>query len=335
MKISIVIPVYNVEKYLRECLDSVINQTLRDIQIICVNDGSPDGSPAILEEYAAKDSRIMVIHQKNAGLSAARNAAYPYIKGKYTLFVDSDDWIDHTLCEKVFAIAENENADMTFFFFQRVPESKSPIAGLEMFLQTHIFEEVDRTMLLNYMMAWSKLWKTKFLLDNHIIFPEGICYEDNVAHWHALLFTPKLAIVNSRLYFYRINPNSIMSDKTLKNQKDKFVCYDLIRMRLIAFNQYHGEWKQCYLKTKLSVLHDVYRSISRAEKNECRLLLEKAITDDDVQYLQNDSSMKGRLLRAFYNSLDGSLVYTVQYLFFLFFRKIKSFFILSGVVRRK
>ncbi|MDR0336523.1 MAG: glycosyltransferase, partial [Planctomycetaceae bacterium] len=102
-KVSIIIPVYNAEKYLRDCLDSVANQTLKDIEIICVDDGSPDSCPQILDEYAANDNRFKIIHQKNAGVAAARNAAYPFIKGEYTLFVDSDDIIELDLCEKTVA----------------------------------------------------------------------------------------------------------------------------------------------------------------------------------------------------------------------------------------
>ena len=120
--VTIVLPVYNVEPYLRQCLDSVIRQTMRDIQIICVNDGSTDGSLAILEEYAGNDPRIMVIPQENQGGGSARNAAFPHIKGKYTCFVDPDDWIDLQLCEKLFRRAEETQAEMLFFEFARVDD---------------------------------------------------------------------------------------------------------------------------------------------------------------------------------------------------------------------
>ena len=100
-------------------MDSVVNQTMRDIQIICVNDGSPDGSRAILQEYADRDSRIEIIDKPNGGLSSARNAAYPHIRGKYTLFVDSDDWIELDLCEKTYRKSEETGAQMTMFFFSK------------------------------------------------------------------------------------------------------------------------------------------------------------------------------------------------------------------------
>ena len=92
-KVSIILPVYNVEKYLSQCLDSIVNQTLKDFECICINDGSPDNSLAILKEYASKDSRIKIINQENKGQSSARNVGMNFSKGKYIAFIDSDDWI--------------------------------------------------------------------------------------------------------------------------------------------------------------------------------------------------------------------------------------------------
>ena len=103
---SIVIPVYNVENYLRECLDSTAGQTLREIEIICVNDGSTDSSPAILEEYAAKDSRFVIAHQENAGVSAARNRGIDLAKGEYLLFLDGDDVAEPCLAETAVSAME-------------------------------------------------------------------------------------------------------------------------------------------------------------------------------------------------------------------------------------
>lgn len=114
-KISVVIPVYNVENYLRQCLDSVINQTLDDIEIICVNDGSTDSSPDILEEYSRKDSRIRIISQENMGLSGARNTGMKYIKGEYVYFLDSDDYIELDALNQMYNISKNNSLDMLMF----------------------------------------------------------------------------------------------------------------------------------------------------------------------------------------------------------------------------
>lgn len=117
--ISIIIPVYKTERYLRQCMDSVCGQSYRDLEIIAVNDGSPDGSRAILEEYQARDSRIRVINQENAGLSAARNAGLAIASGEYLLFLDSDDWMDTDTCEKAVASAKEHHADIVMWSYYR------------------------------------------------------------------------------------------------------------------------------------------------------------------------------------------------------------------------
>ena len=117
--VSIIVPVYNVAPYLRQCMDSLINQTYRNIEIICVNDGATDESGAILAEYAAKDSTIKVISQKNAGLSAARNVGFSFATGDYVMYVDSDDWIDLETCETAVAIAVKHKADIVFWPYIR------------------------------------------------------------------------------------------------------------------------------------------------------------------------------------------------------------------------
>ena len=112
LKVSVIIPVYNVEQYLNQCLDSVINQTLKDIEIICVDDGSTDNSFKMLEEYAQKDNRIKVIHQKNKGAAAARNEGLYIAQGKYLSFLDSDDFFEIDMLEQMYNCAEKYNTDI-------------------------------------------------------------------------------------------------------------------------------------------------------------------------------------------------------------------------------
>ena len=114
-KLSIIVPVYNASKYLERCLDSVINQTLKEIEIICINDGSSDNSKTILENYAKKDNRIKIINQKNLGLSASRNKGIKYANGEYIFFVDADDWIELNTCEITYNFAKEKNLDLLLF----------------------------------------------------------------------------------------------------------------------------------------------------------------------------------------------------------------------------
>ena len=120
ISISIIIPVYNVEKYLRRCLDSVLNQTFSDWQAICVNDGSPDNSAAILAEYAARDSRFIVVEKENGGLSDARNAGMPYATGEYIMYLDSDDFIHPQTMEIAYHMACRDNSDIVSFTYDRI-----------------------------------------------------------------------------------------------------------------------------------------------------------------------------------------------------------------------
>lgn len=114
-KVSVIIPVYNAEKYLRQCLDSVVNQTLRDIEIICVDDGSPDSSLSLLQKYASGDNRIKILQQENSGAGIARNKGLAMASGKYILFLDSDDFFELDLCENLFYQAEKTEADIILY----------------------------------------------------------------------------------------------------------------------------------------------------------------------------------------------------------------------------
>lgn len=132
-KISLIVPVYNVEKYLSHCLDSLIGQTMHDIEIICVNDGSSDSSLDILREYALRDSRIFVFNQPNGGVSVARNNALRYVRGEYYMFVDSDDWLDFETCEVTYNYAKQNDADCLMFSYSKEFGSHSIV--------NHIFDK--------------------------------------------------------------------------------------------------------------------------------------------------------------------------------------------------
>ena len=122
VKVSVIVPVYNVENFLKECLDSIVNQTLYDIEIICINDGSTDNSLAILESYAKSDDRIKIISQENKGLGAVRNVAFNHISGDYVFFIDSDDYIDLNTLKKLYENAISNDSDLVFFKIARFDE---------------------------------------------------------------------------------------------------------------------------------------------------------------------------------------------------------------------
>ena len=294
-KISIVIPVYNVEQYLRECLDSVVNQAMQDIQIICVNDGSPDNSRAILQEYADRDSRIEIIDKPNGGVSSARNTAYPHIKGKYTLFVDADDWLELDLCEKTYRFAEETDAPITAFFYYGSGdqwyynlifpganfhdiENKTTVIKITM-------EEKSPFLALGF--SWNKLWRTDFLLGNDMYFPEGLGFSEDVfIQWKAVVLAERIAVLPEFLYHYRDNANSA-SKKCAKLWLDLVQIHTLIR-HFLETSGYYPLYKDRFYKRKWHRYTNWYEQSSGKIRREFRRLIRKDITDEDRSFFRTD-----------------------------------------------
>lgn len=209
--VSIIIPVYNVEKYIHQCLDSVLNQAYLDIEIILIDDGSPDTCPAICDEYAQNDSRIRVIHKKNGGLSSARNAGMDIMTGKYFMFLDSDDCIAPNCIDYSINLIEKYKADLVQFDFERgiscsfkegLKEKKDSIS---IFNNRDIFESSKSNVIL-----WGKMFTTSIHKD--IRMPIGRLNEDDATTWKFYYRSNRIVVSNRKLYFYRINPNSIMGN---------------------------------------------------------------------------------------------------------------------------
>ena len=203
IKISVIIPVYNVEKYIRQCLESVINQTLKNIEIIVVNDGTKDNSMKIAEEYLS-DKRIRIINKENGGQSSARNAGMREAKGKYICFIDSDDFIEKTMMEELYNKIEETNSD--------VVES-----GISLYdNKTHKIKERENKKY-SYTGKGSYLWgeyttevcnkiyKKDFLIANNIFFEEGMIHEDDLFTIRILFSTDKIEKTEKSFYYYRIN----------------------------------------------------------------------------------------------------------------------------------
>ena len=221
-KVSVIIPVYKVEKYLKRCVESVVNQTYKNTEIILVNDGSPDNCGVICDEYAKIDSRIKVIHKANGGLSSARNAGLDIASGEYIMFVDSDDWIEEDSLEKLDKYMDMSYDIINFKF--RFAKGKTKNIELNDKLkdsyECDLLSYIDKLFLgeLDFFI-WNKLYK-KNLFDK-VRFPEGRNYED-LATIYKLYFKAKNIIVTDyTLYYYWLgNSNSITSNSTIKNMTD-------------------------------------------------------------------------------------------------------------------
>lgn len=210
--ISVIIPVYQVEPYLKHCIESVINQTYCNLEIILVDDGSTDGSGEICDQYADKDNRIKVIHQENQGLSAARNCGIETAQGEYLSFVDSDDWIDARFIEAMYEISVKAGCDIVQCNFQNVINDCSEEDKREGNYTVYSPREfsIATYTLLSWKcnVAWNKLYKA-FLFDG-IRYPVGKFHEDEFTTYKLVWRANNIAVTNTKLYFYRQRTDSIM-----------------------------------------------------------------------------------------------------------------------------
>ena len=226
IKISIIIPIHNVEKYLRVCLESILNQTFQDFEIICVDDGSTDKSLEILHEYKRKDDRFVILQQRHSGAGAARNSGIKLARGKYIQFLDADDYFEATLLEEMYDHAEKFDADLTICSSKNVDcegnitATKSPNfpINVDKIPMNKVFNKEDfkdEIFCLLIPVVWNKLIRKSFLEENHFEFPPLEIYED-IAFIHSLVISAKKIVAfNKELVNYRFNrPGSLVSTRS-------------------------------------------------------------------------------------------------------------------------
>ena len=257
-EISVIVPVYNVENHLSACLDSILNQSFRGIEVICVNDGSTDNSLSILEGYAKKDKRIKIITQENQGLGASRNRGLNESKGKYVYFIDSDDFIDLNTLEKLHNNAVENSSDMVMFKYQTFGGNNKQtgfkidrnFGDIDYSTLKFTYSDVKNHVLNSEYSACTKLYKKKFL-DSYddFYFPEGVLYEDIPFHVKAMLRASSISFVPEELYYYRVNPISISNSNT--SPFDIFKIIDMVESFLKQEN-YYEEFEIEFFKFKVA-----------------------------------------------------------------------------------
>ena len=248
-KISVIIPVYNAEPYLKEAMDSLLNQTLSDFELICVNDGSKDNSLKMLRDYAKNDSRFKIIDQENAGCGASRNRALKEACGEYIYFFDPDDFISQDAFEKLYKNAVSNNSDLVIFKIARFKEGYDvdySYAGFDLdkvFKNknfdkfTFNYKDVKAYVLNKSFAPWTKLYKKEFLDKYYNIrFPINLAYDDAPFHIQSMLMAKRISFIPEFFYFYRFNPNSIIN--TASNGMDIFHIVDIVEEFLVKNNFY-------------------------------------------------------------------------------------------------
>lgn len=225
-KISIIVPVYKVEPYIHKCIDSILNQTFKDFELILVDDGSPDNCGNICDEYEKKDIRIKVIHKENGGLSSARNAGLDIAIGKYVGFVDSDDYIEKDMYEILYSICEENKCDIascsSIIYF---PNKKVINGGHDLII--HNKKDAMKTMLEGKLydeVVWVKLFKRSVI--GNIRFPIGKIYEDTAFTYKIIDRANKVATIGKPKYNYIKHKNSIMSNAIENVKIDAVIAYE-------------------------------------------------------------------------------------------------------------
>ncbi len=218
VKVSIIVPVYNVEKYLSTCLDSLISQTLKDIEIICVNDGSTDSSLVILKDFANKDSRIKIIDKQNEGVSVARNFGIEVATGRYLMFVDSDDYLIENACEKALNTIEQEDSDICIFGHYDLVDEKLVKSGVNKDI-IEAQKQNNQTYTDFSINIWDKIYNRNFLITNSIKFiPNLKTSEDVIFNFVCQFNNPKVSYSTESLYVYRLtSENSATSKSYIKS----------------------------------------------------------------------------------------------------------------------
>lgn len=210
--VSVIVPVYNTAPWLRRCLDSICAQSYRDLEILCVNDGSTDNSAEILAEYAARDERIRVFTQENAGLSAARNTALEHATGEWVTGVDSDDYLAPGVYARAVACISS-GVDMVFFGVEDVAEDGTPLPHNAYFDLPEAGEYAMSPELAERLNVcfWSKLWRRTVLEEHLLRFPHGLVHEDEAMYYLAGPYVRKIAVCPEIGYHYVQRPGSIMN----------------------------------------------------------------------------------------------------------------------------
>ena len=230
IEISVIVPVYNSEKYLKQCLDSIVGQTFKDIEIICVNDGSTDSSSQILSEYASKDDRFVIINQENGGAGKARNTGLDASRGKYLSFLDSDDFFENTMLEKAYKKIEQDNSDFVVYNSDQYITDKDDYINLiccirptaippySPFSYRQLTENVFKAFV---GWAWDKLYRKSFVQEHKLYFQEQRTTNDMLFVFSALIVAKKISVVDEILAHQRRDADGSLS----KTREKSWFCF--------------------------------------------------------------------------------------------------------------
>lgn len=308
IKVSVIIPVYNVEEYIEKCLNSVVNQTLEDIEIIIVNDGSEDGSKEIIQGYLEKyKNKIIYLEKENGGLSSARNYGIPYARGEYIAFLDSDDYIELSMYEKMYKKAKEENSDMVECdFIWEYPHKTKIDRG-------KIYNGKKQAMETARVVAWNKLIKKEIITVNNLRFPDGMRYEDVEFFYKMLPYLSKISFVKEPFIHYIQRVNSIVNNQTSKT-KDIFIILDNVidyYKKISLYEEYKEQLE--YIYTRFLLCSSLKRICKIADKKERDIAIKQTWQKLNTKFpnWKNNKILSKKKIKNLYMRSNNKVTYKI------------------------
>lgn len=292
MKVSIIVPVYNVEKYIEKCLNSLVNQTLKDIEIIIINDGSSDSSQKIIDEYSKKYNNIKVFIQENKGQAAARNFGLEKANGKYITYVDSDDFIELNMIERLYNVIEKNNYDIVISDIIK-EENQNKFIFKNYW---NIKKETNKNFMTSHLGPVARLYKRQFLIDNNFKFLEGVIYEDLGSLPILAMNTNKIGYISEAFYHYIIRKGSVTNQiKYNKKLEDIFKVMEHLSKNITK--DYQDELEYLYIE---HLLYATTLRLLEFDKYDLLKKVKKIMHDNYPNYNKNiyyrNKSLKFKLI---------------------------------------
>lgn len=311
-KVSLIIPVYNVEDYIEKCLNSVVNQTLKDMEVIIVNDGSKDSSKQKIEKYLKKYPGIKYLEKENGGLSDARNYGMQYATGEYIAFLDSDDYVEETMYEEMYNVAQKEAADMVECnFIWEYPDKKREDIGAVYNSKREMIEKAR-------VVAWNKLIKRELLEKTGVKFPIGLRYEDVEFFYKLVPYLEKVSFVKKCFVHYIQRGNSIANTQNIRTKEIFTVLQNVISY--YRENGFYDEYKDEleFIYVRFLLCSSLKRMCKIQNKEERNLALDETWNNITLNFpnWRKNPILKKKTLKNLYIKSNNKLTFKI-YCFFL------------------
>ena len=323
--VSIIIPIYNKEKYLNNCISSIKNQSLKDIEVICVDDGSTDDSLSTLKSYTSDDSRFKIIKQENRGPGLARNVGLENATGEYVLFLDADDWIESESLEQLYKQATSNNSDLVLFnsiehypdnyLRKRIYAVSNDIKNYDNFTFNCLYNK--RLVMNSYFIVCTKLHKLDFLRKNNIKFQEDVLFEDVLFHIKTMIKANNISY-NPQFFYHYMRTDNSRQNTSIQTSKS-FVLFDIFNevKTFLKKNKLMNEFKLNFLEFNITEIENIYKTLDNESKDELFLIAKNYfnnmnISNNDVKQLPDKNRFFYNTIKHSKNSVEFNIANTVR-----------------------